>query len=213
MNDRFRGFLRGSFRLVLLGAALGALWLGWRAFLVHGPGRAPSPAMYRFHAKALVRHRLGFPRQVAPVLLPAPRSMSSADVQLRLMKWWDGRQWLPEALAHGEPAKGGLRLQAGRLELVEIASVSPAAAKDGVTTCSVRAKVRWEIPPGSQEILRVREIVGLRFSRGLLPGQAAEVACTFARKGWRWELASAKSPWEGELSQAKPSPGPMDWIF
>lgn len=213
MNDRFRGFLRGLFRLVLLGSALGALWLGWRALLLHGPGRAPSSAMYLFHAKALVRHRLAFPRPAAPILLPVPARMSSADVQLRLMKWWDGRQWLPEALAHGEPVKGGLLLQAGELGLVAVTHVSPAEVRGGLATCTARAKVRWEVPAASQEILRVREIVGLRLPKGLLPGQAAEMTCTFARRGLRWELTSAEFPWAGRLPLAKRSLDPIDWIF
>ena len=161
----------------------------------------------------LVRHRLAFPRRAAPVFLPAPRSMSSADVQLRLMKWWDGKQWLPEALAHGEPGRGGLQLHAGELALVEVTGVSPVETRDGATVCSVRAKVRWDVPADLKEILRAREIVGLRFSRGLMPGQAAETTCRFARKGWKWELVSAESPWGGKLPLAAQSPGPMDWIF
>ena len=213
MNDRLYGFLKGLTKLILLGSVLGTLWLGWRAFLRFGPGGAQAPAMYLFHAKALVRHRLAFPRRAAPVFLPAPRSMSSADVQLRLMKWWDGKQWLPEALAHGEPGRGGLQLRAGELALVEVSGVSPVETRDGATVCSVRAKVRWDVPADLKEILRAREIVGLRFSRGLMPGQVAETTCRFARKGWKWELVSAESPWGGKLPLAAQSPGPMDWIF
>lgn len=169
--------------------------------------------MYLFHAKALVRHRAGFPRPAAAVFLPVPQSMSSADVQLRLMNWWDGKRWLPEALAHGESIKGGLQLNAGELELVDVTGVSPPETKEGATTCTVRVKVRWTFPEDLQEVLRVKEILALRFTKGLAPGQAGEMTCAFTRKRWRWELVSAVSPWGGKLSVPPPSPGPLDWLF
>ncbi len=212
MRDRLRGFLRFLFRLVLIGLGLGALFLGWQALLRYGPGGAGSPAMYLFHAKALVRQRGSFPRP-ATVFLPAPSSMSSADVQLRLMKWWDGKRWLPEALAHGEAVKGGLRLRAGALELMEVMAVTPAEAEEGVVTCAVRVKVTWAFPENLQELLRVKEIVALRFPKGLAPGQTTEIPCRFRRPGWRWELVSAESPWGGKLPVVPENPSPLDWLF
>lgn len=200
-------------RLFFIGLGLGVLFLGWRAFLHYGPGGARSPGMYLFHAKALVRHRMAFPRPVAPVFLPSPQSMSNADVQLRLMKWWDGKHWLPEALAHGESVKDGLQLHVGELTLVDVTSVTPPDAKNGVTTCAVRVKVRWDFPEDLQELQRVKEIVALRFAKGPAPGQVVEMTCTFTRKGWRWELVSAESPWGGKLPVTGQSPGLMDWLF
>jgi hypothetical protein len=213
VNYRLRGCLGGLLRLLVFGLGLGLILLGWRAFLHLGPRGERPPAMYLFHAKALIHHRLAFPRPASQVYLPAPQSMSSADVQLRLMKWWDGKHWLPEALAHGEAAKGGLQLHAGELTLVEVTGVSPAETKDGITTCVVRARVRWDVPPNLQELIRVREIVALRFPKGPLPGQIAEMTCAFTRKGWAWELVSAESPWGGRLPASAQSPDPMRWIF
>jgi hypothetical protein len=139
--------------------------------------------------------------------------MSSADVQLRLMKWWDGQNWLPEALAQGESVKGGLQLRAGRLALLSVTEVSPLASKDGNTTCNVRVKIRWDFPEALQELQRVQEIVALRFPKGLLPGQAAELNCRFMRQGWRWELVAAESSGGGKLPLPKQVPGPLDWLF
>ena len=213
MNDRLRGFFKGLLRLLFLGLAAGALYLGWLAFLRFGPGLQGGPPLYLFHAKALVRSRLAFPRPAPPVLVPAPQNLSSADVQLRLMKWWDGRSWLPEALAQGESVKGGLRLHSGELVLVEVVRVVPLPLKDGDPACSVRVKVRWDFPGDLQELLRTQEIVALRLPKGPAPGQAAEMACTFIRKGWRWELASAESPWGDPAAAASSSRSPLDWLF
>jgi hypothetical protein len=169
--------------------------------------------MYVFHARALVRHRLALPRPAPPVLLPVPQSMSSADVQLRLMKWWDGKTWLPEALARGEAGQGGLQLRAGELTLAEVTNVSPLNTKEGVTTCTVRTKVRWDFPDELQELQRVKEIVALRFAKGIMPGQVAEMTCTFTQKGWHWELVSVEPPWGERLPVRTQSPNLMDWIF
>ena len=213
MSVLLRWFLRCLMRAAVAVAGLAVVWLGWRAFLRYGPKGPQAPAMYAFQAKALVGRNMAFPRPAAPVLLPAPPNMSSADVQLRLMKWWDGKHWLPEALANGEPVKGGLRLRAGSLVLAQITQVSPAASRNGITFCSVRARVRWDVPASLQELFRVREIVALRFARGLLPGQEAELVCTFTLKGWRWELASAQAPWAGELPVATRGLDVMDLVF
>lgn len=207
MNQHLRGLRRGVFRLLLIGVGLGALCLGWRAVLRYGPG---ASAMFAFHAKALVRQRLAFPRPAPPVFLPEPQSMSSADVQLRLMKWWDGGHWLPEALVHGQPVKGGLQLRSGALILVEAA---PVAAKADAAACLVQARIRWDFPEELQELHRVKAIIDLRMPKGLSPGQVGEVACSFTRKGWRWELVSATSSWDGRLTLDGPRPGPLDWVF
>lgn len=213
MHYRLRGFFKFLMRLVFVGLGLGTVFLGWRAFLHYGPGRQGDRPLFLFHAKALIRQRLAFPRPVATVFLPAPPSMSSADVQLRLMKWWDGKHWLPEALAHGEASKAGLLLHAGALTLVDVTEVSLIDTKAGVPSCKVRARVRWDFPEDLQELLRVKEIVALRLVKGLTPGQAAEMTCTFTRKGWSWELLTADTAWGGKLPLTKPSPSPLDWLF
>jgi hypothetical protein len=139
--------------------------------------------------------------------------MSSADVQLRLMKWRDGHRWLPEALTHGEQIKEGLRLHSGRLSLVDIVHVGPAESQGEKAVCTVLCKVRWDFPDDLQELLRVRQIVELRLPKGLEPGQTGEIACTFTRTGWRWELLSMESPWGGKLDVKAQSPGWFDWFF
>ena len=213
MNGSLRGLLKGLVRLLFLGLGVGILFVGWRAILHYGPGGARSPAMYLFHAKALVRHRMAFPRSVAPVFLPTPQSMSSADVQLRLMKWWDGTHWLSEALAQGESVPGGLLLKAGELTLVDVIRVTPPVSKAGVTTSVVRVKVRWDFPETLQELRRVKEIVALRFTKGLAPGQVAELNCTFIRSGWRWELVAAESPWGGKWPVTGQSQSLLEYLF
>jgi len=213
VHHRLRGLLQGLKRLLLVGLGLGALFLGWQAFLHYGPGLQGGPPMYAFHAKALVRARLAFPRPAPPVLVPSPQAMSSADVQLRLMKWRDGKAWLPEALAHGEAVKEGLRLDGGELVLGEVRIVEAQPAEAGRSGCRVRVAVRWELPEELQELLRVREIVGLRLPKGPGPGQTGELTCVLARRGWRWELVSADSPWEGKLPVGAGRPKPWSWLF
>jgi hypothetical protein len=213
VNYRLHGFFKGLLRLLCLGLGAGALYLGWLAFLRFGPGLQGGPPIYLFHAKALVRSRLAFPKPAPTILVPAPQTLSSADVQLRLMKWWDGRNWLPEARAHGESAKGGLRLHGGKLNLVEVVGVAPPPAKGGEPACRLRVKVRWDFPEDLQELLRVQEIVGLRFPKGPAPGQSAEMACTFVRKGWRWELVSLESTWGEQVATGPARRSLLDWLF
>ncbi len=209
---RLRALLKGLVRLALIGLGFAALFMGWRAFLHYGPGRTQQ-AMFWFHAKALVHERASFPRPAVEVLLPVPRSMSSADVQLRLMKWREGNRWMPEALSRGEESKGGLRLRSGELRLVDITRVGPAEIQEGATVCTVSCRVRWDFPQELQEMLRVKEIVELRLPKGLGPGQTGEVACTFKQVGWRWELSSVDSPWGGKLDLKAEPRGWFDWLF
>jgi len=75
--------------------------------------------------------------------------MSSADVQLRLMKWWDGgngcrKRWPTANL------QGRLRLHAGELTLVDITHVGSAETQDDQTICRVQFKVRWDVPQDLQ---------------------------------------------------------------
>ncbi len=214
MNYRLRGFLRGLRRLILVVLCVGLLFAGWRAFLRFGPrwmGGGQS-AMLPFHAKLLVTQRLGLPHSAAEVVIPAPQSMSSADVQLRLMKWWDGKNWLPEALARGGAGKGGLHLRAGELTLVDITRVGTAEIQKDQVVCQVRFKVRWDFPKDLQEMLRVKDIVNLRMPKGPAPGQGTEVTCTFIEHGWQWIPAPVESPWGGKWERKVDKPW-MEWIF
>jgi hypothetical protein len=215
MRGPLRWFLGMLLRLAFIALVIVALLAGWRALLVYGPGKVGNgkAAMFQFHAKALVRHHLAFPRFAGEVVLPAPAPMSSADVQLRLMQWWDGKNWLPMALAHGVPIKGGLRMDPGGLELVGVTQVGPAETKESLTICRVRVEVRWKVPDDLQEILRVREIVGLRLPKNLTPGQSGESLCTFTQDGWRWRLVSAESPWGGKWDVPLRTLNWMDLIF
>jgi len=165
--------------------------------------------MYGFHARGLVRSRLGFPRPAPTLLLPVPQHMSSADVQLRLMKWWDGKEWLPEALTMGRVMKGGLQLSSGELVLGDLIEL----AGEAEGRCRIRIGVRWELPEELQELYRVREIVALRMPKGPAPGQTAEFACAFVREGWRWEVSSAQSPWGERLNAKATRRGPLDRLL
>jgi hypothetical protein len=212
MGYLLRQLTRILWRLIVVCLLLGAALGGWRAFLRYGPGNT-GPAMFQFHAKALLRRAEVFPRPVPDILLPIPQPMSSADVQLRLMKWWDGKNWLPSALAHGVPGRTGLRLHSGEVMLVTIKRVDPLEIKDNETLCKVRCQVRWNLPEELQELFRVREIVGLHLPGTLGPGQGAETTCVFSRHGWQWELVSAESPWGGKLKESPRIKGWMDWVF
>ncbi len=215
-----RGFLRFVWRLAFLCLIIGAVFLGWRALLRYGPGfqsksKTAAPAMFQFHVAFIARHRFGFPRPAPEVLMPAPQAMSSADVQLKLMNWWDGKTWLPAALANGDPARGGLRLRPGSLELLEVAGVGPIETQGSDARCQVRLKVRWDFPAGLEEVRRVQEIVGLRLPKGIRPGQSAILTCLFVRHGWLWDLVSAESPWGGKLSRLPQEQvwKQVDWLY
>lgn len=216
MNPRLRSLLRGLLRAVVLILLSAALFVGWRAFLRFGPQWQESgkQGMYTFHAKLLLRQRLDFPRPAAEATLPVPPApMTSADVQLRLMEWWDGKSWSPAALAQGEPTKQALKLRTGQLVLVGVSRVSPVETAGGEALCRIRADVRWDVPEGLQELVRVKEIVQLRLPKGLAPGQTVPITCVFARRGWRWELVSAQSPWGGELKVPARPRRAVEWFF
>jgi hypothetical protein len=213
-----RWLLRMLGRLCIAVLASALLFAGWRACLRYGPGwrgGPAAPALFPFHAEALVKQRLAFPWPVEDAVLPVPATMSSADVQLRLMKWWDGKQWLPEALAHGEREKGGLRLHAGELVLAEVAGVGAPEVKDGVTRCTVRLRVRWDVPEALQELFRVKEIVGLRMPRGLVPGQAEAWTCVLVRRGWDWTPLQAETKRGAKLAglDKVARHRPLDWLW
>src|SRR5512142_884357 len=143
---RLRAFLAGLGKFLLICAIPAALWLGWRAYLHWGPallnrGSAP-PAMFVMQAKALLQplESLDPPE----VLLPLPTPLSSQDMQLKLMRWRDSKNWLPDALAQGEPQKHGLRLRAGYLTVEDLSAIGPAQTVGGLVTCQVKLRVRWQ---------------------------------------------------------------------
>jgi len=188
---RLRAFLVGLGKLILAAAILAALYGGWRGFLRWGPAwvnrdNPAPPAMFTFHAKALLKP-LG---TLAPpeILLPVPQPLSSQDMQLKLMKWRDSKSWLPLALALGEQKKEGLVLNSGQLVLEEVIAVGPAVKQNGVSRCLVKLRVRWQFPDALHELYRVREHVDLKLPKSFLPGQPIEMVCTFQQRGWGWEL-------------------------
>lgn len=214
MGYRLRSLSQILLRLILLGLGVCAVFIGWRALLHYGPqGSETKSALFSYHAKALVHFRVPLPRPATDLVLPVPHPMSSADVQLRLMKWREGEAWLPTALACGTPGKGGLHLRAGELDLVDIVKVSPVRMENGQRLCQVTCTVRWALPEDLQELLRVKDIVELKLPKGLGPGQSGRIVCTFAQQGWQWELASAESPWGGTLEPMPRARTWADWLF
>ena len=213
---RLRAFLKGLGKLLLVCAALVALFAGWRAFLRWGPslgnrGSATPPALFAFHAKALLRPL----ESIDPpeVLLPTPQRLSSQDMQLKLMKLRDDRNWLAQALALGEPRKQGLQLHSGGLVVEEILSVGPAQLQGASQRCQVRIRVRWAFPEALQELYRVRELVDLKLPKDFLPGQSTLVTCTFVQRGWNWELIQIEPALSAKTTLPPRSGGIGGWFY
>ena len=212
-------FLKGLGKLVLIGIILLGLCLVWKANLRFGPGLLSSsaqqaPAMYAFHAKALVVRQLE--HMPAPeMLLPTPQTLSNADVQLRLMKLRDAKSWLPAAYSLGESTPQGLRLRNGKMVVVALEEVGAPTMVSGDMQCRVRVRSRWEFPEEASEIYRVRDIVGLKLSKGLEPGQSSVATFTFLRRGWTWEFVRCEAPWIGKAgaTASVPSPSFVDWLY
>jgi hypothetical protein len=212
---RLRAFLKGLAKLVLVCAGLVALFVGWRAFLRWGPpvvnrGSVP-PAMFTFHAKALLRplETIDSPE----VLLPLPQHLSSQDMQLKLMKLRDDRNWLPQALALGEPRKHGLLLHSGTMTVEEVLSVGSAQLQGASQRCQVRIRVRWVFPEALQELYRVRELVDLRMPKDFLPGQSTIVTCTFVQRDWTWELATIEPALSAKVAMPARQGGIAEWLY
>jgi hypothetical protein len=213
---RLRGFLRGLGKLLLLCVALLALFLGWRAFLRWGPslvnrGSTAPPAMFAFQAKVLLKPL----ESIAPpeVLLPVPQHLSSPDMQLKLMKLRDDKNWLPAALALGELRKQGILLYSGSFVPEEILSVGPAQTQGSTTRCQVKIRARWVFPEILQELYRVRDLVGLKLPKTWLPGQSVVVTCTFMQRGWDWDLVAVDPELIGRIERPMHPEGLAGWFF
>jgi len=199
---RLWAFLRGLGKWLLVCSVPVLLLLGWRAFLCWGPallnrGSAPPPAMFTFQAKALIKPLEA--TEPPEVLLPVPQHLSSQDMQLKLMKLRDDKNWLPQALALGEARKQGLLLYSGSVTIDEVLSVGPAQHQGEVICCQVRLRVRWAFPEALQELYRVRELVGLKLPKTLLPGQSSIITCTLMQKQWNWELVNIQPALSGQI--------------
>ena len=207
--------LKKLFKVILICAIPVVLFLMWRAFLRWGPGivnrSSAPPAMFAFHAKALLKplESLDPPE----VILPVPARLSNADGQLRLMKLRDERNWLPSALALGEPTKQGLRLKAGVLVVEEVVSVSPLQPEKDLLKCTVQLRMRWMLPDSLNELYRVRDIAGLKVSTNLLPGQSRMVTCVFVQREGLWELVSTDPELPGRSRIPAHPAGIAGWIF
>lgn len=208
---RFLGFCLG----------LGVVFLGWKCFLLRGPGwmapaGRPVPALFAFHAAHFVRG-LDYPKPVF-MLLPDPAPRSSADAQLRLMGLWNGQDWTPKALALGGRKGRALELRAGELVLGELLEIGPARLERGATICEGKIRVDWDFAESLRELFRVREIVGLQPPHGLgLPGQGSVLTFRLGRSGLGWALLPS-APTGGRPAE-HPIPAPeirrawLDWLF
>jgi hypothetical protein len=207
--------LKKLFKLLLICALPVVLFLGWRAFLQWGPGivnrGSAPPAMFAFHAKALLKPLESL--EPPEVTLPVPAHLSNADAQLRLMKLRDEHNWLPSALALGEPTKQGLRLKAGAVVVEEAVSVGPLQLDKEGPRCDVQLRMRWVLPESLNEIYRVRDILDLKLPANLLPGQSRMVSCRFVQRKGLWELVSLDPELTGRSRIAAHPAGIMGWLF
>ncbi|MBL0210002.1 MAG: hypothetical protein IPQ13_03665 [Holophagaceae bacterium] len=212
-------------RLLKLGLLAAAL-LGWKCFWIQGPriagsatGKAAAaPAIFRVHAKILLRASLGYPRQVEAAI-PAPEPGSNASAQLQLMKFWDGKNWGPEALRIGHVEGRALKVPAGQLVFVDVLGVSPAKDAEGATRCQVDYRVRWDFDEAARDLFAQRQLINLRLPKGLgsnTPGQELSKQVTLERVAWwgpQWILQDA-AQWQA-AEAGRPSEGLawLPWLF
>lgn len=206
----------------LLAAAL----LGWKFFWIQGPriagsatGKASAaPAMFKVHAKILLKSSLGYPRQVEATI-PAPESGSNASAQLQLMKFWDGRNWGPEALLMGHVEGRSLKIPAGRLIFVDVLGVSPAVGSSGVERCQVEYRARWDFDEAARDLFAKRQLINLRLPKGLAsstPGQELSKQVTLERVAWwgpQWILQDADQWRAAEAGRPSEGLAWLPWLF
>ncbi|MBI4913509.1 MAG: hypothetical protein HY823_12285 [Acidobacteria bacterium] len=170
--------------------AVVALALVWKAVWRFGPRvLGQAGVVFPVHARLLVQLGVPYPRSVRAIL-PAPAPGSSAEAQLRLMDFWDGKTWTSKALAEGRRAGKDLGVACGRLVLKGGVSASPPREENGVQRATLTYRVRWVPPPESDDLWRARQIVGLRLPRvpGIpSPGQEStrQADITPSPVGWR----------------------------
>lgn len=187
-------FLAWTFR-VLVAAALVA---GWKAAWWYGPrllapAGATSPALFPLPARLILTAGMDYPHRLeATVPFPAPGS--NAGIQLKLMGLLDGAGWTMKALQVGRVAGKDLKVRAGILALHSVGAVGPLRQVDGLDTCLVEYRVRWELPDADRELWAVKHLVDLRPPKGLeggAPGQEVRRQATLVRRPGRWTCAAS----------------------
>ena len=212
-------------RLLKWGLVIAVL-LGWKLIWVYGPRIAGSgagkgnaaPAIFKVHAKLLLKSSIGYPRQVEATI-PPPETGSNASAQLQLMKFWDGRDWGPEGLRIGRVEGRSLKVPAGRLVFVEVLDVAPARDYNGPVRCQVDFRVRWDFDEAARDLFAKRHLINLRLPKGLgssAPGQEISRQVTLERVAWwgpQWVLQDA-AQWQA-AEPGRPSEGLawLPWLF
>ncbi|MBL0314018.1 MAG: hypothetical protein IPP78_15260 [Holophagaceae bacterium] len=212
-------------RLIRLGLLITVL-IGWKAIWIYGPRLVGSatgktnaaPAIFKVHAKILLKSTLGYPRQVE-ASIPAPETGSNASAQLQLMKFWDGKNWGPEALRTGHVEGHSLKIPAGQLVFMEVLDVTPARDYNGPVMCQVDYRVRWDFDETARDLFAKRQLINLRPPKGLgssTPGQELSKQVTLERVAWwgpQWILQDA-AQWQA-AEPGKPSEGLawLPWLF
>jgi hypothetical protein len=154
-----------------------------------GSGR-PAPGLFGFHANAILRAELGYPRQIEGYL-PPPNRGSSEAVQLTGMGLWDGHNWTAQALNMGTLEGRGLRVQVGRLSLDSMEEATPARDYNGPQLCQVDYLVKWSLPEELSDLVSKRKLIGLRLPTPIGmegPGAVAHLQVTLERSGLGWKL-------------------------
>ncbi len=199
-----------------------AVLLGWKLVWVFGPviaGKAngsgsAAPALFKVHAKVLLKATLGYPRQLEATI-PVPESGSNASAQLQLMKFWDGKNWGPEALKVGRVEGRALKVPAGKLIFTDVVEVTPARDYNGPVMCQVDYRARWEFDEAARDLFAHRQLINLRLPKGLggsTPGQEISKQVTLERVAWwgpQWILQDA-AQWQTQES-GRPSEG-LAWL-
>ncbi len=200
--------------------------LAWKLAWVVGPRWAGSatgqgtaaPALFRFHARMILKSTLGYPRQL-DATIPAPAQGSNASAQLQLMKFWDGKNWGPEALKTGHVEGKSLKIPAGKLVFVDVVEVTPARDYNGPVMCQVDYRVRWEFDEASRGLFQHRQLIDLRMPRGLTiggPGQELSKQVTLERQSWwgpQWTLQDAAQWQSQEAGRASEGLAWLPWLM
>jgi len=203
-----------------------AVLVGWKLVWIYGPRivgsatgkESAAPAVFKFHAKVLLKSNLGYPRQVEATI-PAPEAGSNASAQLQLMRFWDGKNWGPEALRIGHVEGRSFKVPAGQLVFVDVLDVTPARDYNGPVMCQVDYRVRWDFDETARDLFAKRQLINLRLPKGLgssTPGQELSKQVTLERVAWwgpQWILQDA-AQWQA-AEAGRPSEGLawLPWLF
>ncbi len=203
-----------------------AMLLGWKLIWIYGPRIVGSgtgkggaaPAIFKVHAKILLKSSLGYPRALEATI-PPPEAGSNTSAQLQLMKFWDGKNWGPEALRLGHVEGRSLKIPAGQLVFVDVVDVTPARDYNGPVMCQVDYRVRWDFDETARDLFAKRQLINLRLPKGLgssTPGQELAKQVTLERVAWwgsQWVLQDA-AQWQA-AEAGRPSDGLawLPWLF